>query len=314
MNKAMNGVLVIDKEAGPTSHDVVSSVRKLLNQKKVGHTGTLDPAATGVLPLVIGKATKLARYLTGSDKVYFATIRLGVNTDTLDSEGQVIRERPVEVEEAQVRDVVMSFLGEIDQLPPMYSAKKIDGKHLYELARKGLEVEREPKRITVREIEIASLALPEVTVQVRCSAGTYLRVLAEDVGEKLGCGGYLLRLRRIAAGPFTVDDAVTLEAIAEDTGLAYERLVPMNRALSGLPSIRMPTSIGQQVISGHQLSVGDLRTLDIPEFDHEQAIALQLDDGELVAVARALVASVDLPTCRRDRRALKTERVLTRRG
>ncbi len=314
MNKSLNGVLVIDKEAGPTSHDVVASIRKILRQKKVGHTGTLDPAATGVLPLVLGKATKLARYLTGSDKVYYATIRLGANTDTLDSEGETTRERPVESSPAQVEEAVMSFLGEIDQLPPMYSAKKIDGKRLYELARKGVEVERDPKRVTIRAIELISCELPDVTIQVNCSAGTYLRVLAEDIGEKLGCGGYLLKLRRISAGPFAIDAAITLDAIADNPDLAVERLVSMTDALSSLPSINLPVSIGQMVTSGHQLNVGDLRTLDIPEFARETAIALRLDDGELIAVARTLIASDELSTCRRDRRALKTERVLAQRN
>jgi tRNA pseudouridine55 synthase len=182
----MDGILVIDKPAGPTSHDVVQQVRTLLRQKKVGHTGTLDPVATGVLPLVIGRATKVARYLTGGDKTYVATVRLGVATDTLDSAGEVLEERPVEADESTVRETIAGFVGEIEQLPPMYSAKKVDGKRLYELARKGVEVERETKRVTVHRIDVKACNLPDVTIEVACSAGTYLRALALDIGEELG--------------------------------------------------------------------------------------------------------------------------------
>ncbi len=305
----MDGVLVIDKEAGPTSHDVVSSVRRLLKIKKIGHTGTLDPAATGVLPLVIGKATKVARYLTGNDKTYEALVRLGINTETLDREGEEVRERPVTCNEAQVREAVASFKGEIDQLPPMYSAKKVDGKRLYELARKGVEIERESKKVTIHRIEVLSIALPDVRLVVQCSAGTYLRVLAEDLGEKLGCGGYLHDLRRTTAGPFSLEDALTLESLAEDPKRAEERIVPLSRALQSLPRINVPKSIGQLISSGHQLNVADLRTLDVPAFKSDEAVTLSLDSGQLIAVARSLIGSDELSTSRRDRRALKTERV-----
>lgn len=306
----MNGVLVIDKEAGPTSHDVVSAVRKLLKEKKVGHTGTLDPAATGVLPLVLGRATKVARYLTGDDKVYEATIRLGINTSTLDREGEVVRERTVSCSAEEAREAALSFQGEIEQLPPMYSAKKVDGKRLYELARKGVEVEREPKRVTIHEVEVLSCELPDLRIKVRCSAGTYLRVLAEDIGEKLGCGGYLLQLRRTEAGTFTLHDAITLDELADNRELAQEKLVPMSRALSALPRINVPRGVGQMIASGHQLNVADLRTLDLPPFSRDEPVILGLDSGQLIAVARSLIASDELSTCRRDRRALKTERVL----
>jgi len=309
----MDGVLVIDKAAGPTSHDVVASVRKLLGEKKVGHTGTLDPAATGVLPLVLGRATKIARYLTGSDKTYRAIVRLGINTTTLDGEGEILRERPVEVEEAQVRAAVMSFVGDIEQLPPMYSAKKIDGKRLYELARKGVEVARETKAITIHTIDFLAWRSPDLEIEVRCSAGTYLRVLAQDIGEKLDCGGYLHQLRRTAAGAFTMEDAVTVEQLVDDRDAALEKMVPLSRALSSLPAIELPPSMGKMVASGHQLNVGDLRTLDLPDFAKDAAVTLGLDNGQVVAVARTLIASAELSACRRDRRALKTERVFTRR-
>jgi len=306
----VDGILVIDKPAGPTSHDIVDEVRKLLKQKKVGHTGTLDPVATGVLPLVLGKATKIARYLTGGDKGYRATFRLGVTTDTLDGAGQVLEEKPVEVDEARVREVLESFVGEIQQIPPMYSAKKQDGKRLYELARKGVEVEREPKDVTIYGIDLLECVLPDITVDVRCSAGTYVRVLAQDVGETLGCGGYLHLLRRTAAGPFAESDAVTLDTLEQDADDIGKHVLPIARGLRDAPSIDVPMHLARMVASGHQLLVADLKTLDVPEYPRDQLVALWLDNGDLLAVTRSEIASAELGASRRDQRALKTERVL----
>ena len=307
----MDGVLIIDKPQGPTSHDVVSKVRRALKIKKVGHTGTLDPMATGVLPLVLGRGTKLARYLTGGGKGYLATFRLGLTTRTLDAEGEPLETRPVEVSEAQVRDVIHSFAGEIQQVPPMYSAKKIDGQKLYELARKGIEVEREAKSVRISHIRVLSVALPDVTLEVECSAGTYVRVLAQDVGEMLGCGAHLAALRRTLAGPFKIDEAVSLDAIVENPDAALPHVLPLARALEALPRIEVPPDIARLVTTGYQLSVADLRTLDTPTFSEDQALALALDGGgQVIAVARSQMSSEDLPRSRRDRRALKTERVL----
>ncbi len=307
----MDGILIIDKPVGPTSHDIVSSVRKILKEKKVGHTGTLDPAATGVLPLVIGKATKLARYVTGGDKRYLATFKLGVSTDTLDAEGTVTNERPVTVSEADVRAACMKLIGTIDQTPPMYSAKKIEGQRLYELARQGVTVEREAKRVTVHSLDVLEIKLPNVTIDVKCSAGTYVRVLAADIGESLGCGAHLTMLRRTEAGAFKIDDAVTLEALADDPAMARARLLPLSRALATLPTIALPVGVVKMVSSGYQLCVADLRNLDTPTFGEGSTVALVSDGGELVAVAEALMASSELEHSRRDRRALKTERVIS---
>jgi tRNA pseudouridine55 synthase len=308
----VDGILVIDKAAGPTSHDVVDQVRALLKQKKVGHTGTLDPMATGVLPLVLGKATKIARYLTGGDKVYHATFRLGVVTDTLDAAGEVVKEAPVDTDEAAVREALARFVGDIQQIPPMYSAKKMDGKRLYELARQGVEVEREPKDVTVHAIELLDLSLPDITVEVRCSAGTYVRVLAQDVGEALGCGGHLLRLRRTAAGPFDSEDAVTIETLERDLTDAGRHILPIARGLRDAPSLHVPNHLAMRVASGHQLTVADLKTLDVPDLARGQLVALWLDNGNLLAVARSELASAELGACRREQRAIKTERVLAR--
>jgi tRNA pseudouridine55 synthase len=309
----MDGVLVIDKPAGPTSHDIVSKVRHALREKKVGHTGTLDPAATGVLPLVLGRATKLAQYLSGGDKTYRAVIRLGVCTTTLDAEGEVTQTRDVTCSEAEVRAAAAAMVGQGEQVPPMYSAKKIDGKKLYELARKGIEVERPAKPITIHFINILNCTLPDIELDVKCSAGTYVRVLAQDLGEKLGCGGHLLSLRRVAAGPFNAEDAVTLEALIADPSLAERHLLPMHRALEALKRIDVPADIARMIGSGYQLTVADLRNLDIPVFAVGDAIAIAVDGGDLIAVARAEIASNELEKSRRERRALQTERVLNSR-
>jgi tRNA pseudouridine55 synthase len=306
----MDGVLVIDKPAGPTSHDVVSSIKKAFREKKVGHTGTLDPTATGVLPLVLGGATKVARFLSGGDKIYRATLRLGVTTTTLDAAGTPIAERPVNVGGAEVQEAAGAFVGEIEQIPPMYSAKKVGGTRLYELARQGIEVERAPKRVRILGIEVKEVQLPEVVLEVRCSAGTYVRVLARDLGEKLGCGAHLKVLRRLAAGPFTLADALPLERVIEDPEAAKPRIVPVGKALSTLPRIDVPRHIARMIRDGYQLTVADLRTLDTPSFATEDLLGLWVDGGDLIAVARALLASSELPISRRDRQGLKTERVL----
>ncbi len=309
----LDGFLVVDKPAGMTSHDVVAILRRILQQKKIGHTGTLDPFATGVLPIALGEGTKAIPYLDESTKEYGAVMRLGISTDTLDSAGEVVDERPVNVTEAQVREVVQAFVGEQEQVPPMFSAKKVDGKRLYELARQGIEVEREAKRVSIRSIEVISVTLPDVVIDVRCSAGTYVRVLARDIGERLGCGAHLKALTRLAAGPFTLADAVPLQQIIDDPETARQRVLPVGRALSMLPRIDVPPDVARMIQDGHQLTVADLRTLDTPSFAGEEVVGLWADGGELIAVARTLLAASELPISRRDRQALKTERVLAPR-
>lgn len=308
----MDGILVIDKPIGPTSHDVVSVVRKVLRQKKVGHTGTLDPNATGVLPLVIGQATKIARFFSGGHKGYAAVVRLGVTTETLDAVGEVLEEKPVDVNEDQIRAAVSAFVGQIEQLPPMYSAKKVDGKRLYELARKGVEVERETKKVTVTRLDITKIELPYIHLDVECSSGTYVRVLAADIGEKLGCGGHLHALRRTFVGPFQLDQCLTIDDLEENPDGAKARLVSMTDALAAFPTILLPKDLAKMVGSGYQLTVGDLHALDVPAVTPGEIVVLAHDDGDLLAVANAEVESAELGRFRRDQRAVKTERVFPR--
>ena len=210
----INGIVNIYKEKGYTSHDVVAVLRKVVGQKKIGHTGTLDPDATGVLPVCLGRATKVCELLTDHDKTYEALLLLGKTTDTQDISGEVLEERdPGDLTEEEVRSCIESFIGEYDQVPPMYSALKVNGKKLYELAREGKIVERAARRVQIFDIEILSIALPRVTMKVHCSKGTYIRTLCHDIGQKLGCGACMEKLTRTKVSRFEIKDSLTLAQI-----------------------------------------------------------------------------------------------------
>lgn len=210
----INGILVVDKPGGMTSHDVVDFVRRHFNVEKAGHAGTLDPAVTGVLVILIGKATKLSLQLTSGDKEYEATLALGRKTDSGDAEGKTLSESDTAgITEEDLRRVFRSFEGEIDQVPPMLSALRYKGKRLYELARKGKEVRREPRKVRIRELRIKKIDMPNVDFFVACSKGTYIRKLCDDIGDKLGCGGYMLCLRRVRAGNFTLENSIAIEKL-----------------------------------------------------------------------------------------------------
>ena len=233
-------------------HDVVARVRRLTNQKRVGHAGTLDPMATGVLLVCLGRATRVAEYLTGADKTYRAVVRLGIETDTYDAEGQVVVTLPVKVTESDVRAALGQFVGEIDQVPPMYSALKRDGKPLYKLARKGIEVERAPRRVRMYEITLRAFELPDVTIDVRCSSGTYIRSLAHDLGISLGCGAHLVELTRLASGSFTIEDAVALKDLSGLPALAG-LLRPLDAALQDLPAVTLDADQARRVTMGQAI-------------------------------------------------------------
>lgn len=214
MDNEINGILIVDKQKGMTSHDVVNFVRRRFKIEKAGHAGTLDPNATGVLVLLLGKATKLSdRFLT-EDKKYKALMKLGEKTDTCDSEGNIICSKEVNVSKQDIENVFSCFRGEITQIPPMYSARRVNGKHLYELARKGIEIERKERKICINELKIENIELPFVSFQVVCSKGTYIRQLADDIGEKLGCYGHLAGLRRLKSGMFTIEQSVSFQSLS----------------------------------------------------------------------------------------------------
>lgn len=209
----LDGVLNIYKEKGYTSHDVVAKMRGILRQKKIGHTGTLDPDAEGVLPVCLGQGTRLCDMLTDHSKVYRAVLLLGIDTDTQDISGQILEKRPVEEDPEKVLEVIKSFIGPYDQIPPMYSALKVDGKRLYELARAGKTVERQARPVVIHDITVESMELPRVTMTVSCSKGTYIRTLCHDIGEKLGCGGCMEALMRTRVGRFELKDSISLKEL-----------------------------------------------------------------------------------------------------
>ena len=229
----MDGIINIYKEAGYTSHDVVAKLRGILHQKKIGHTGTLDPDAVGVLPVCLGKATKLCDMLTEKDKQYRAVMQLGIETDTQDTSGTVTAEHPVTVSEGQVRQVIMDFIGEYDQIPPMYSALKVDGKKLCDLARAGKEVERKARRVQILDISVEKIELPRVWMRVSCSKGTYIRTLCEDIGAKLQVGGCMESLLRTRVDRFLVKDSLKLDQIEalRDEGKVGEHICSLEEAL-----------------------------------------------------------------------------------
>jgi tRNA pseudouridine55 synthase len=294
----MNGVVIVDKPAGITSHDAVDRVRKLLGVKKAGHTGTLDPMATGVLAVCVGEATKIASFLSGDDKVYEAAMRLGVRTDTQDMTGQVVTEQEPRVTEADVKAVLADFAGTITQVPPQYSAVKVRGKALYKWARKGIRVEPPPRKVEIREILLQGIELPGVRFTVTCSKGTYVRTLCADMGDRLGCGAALERLRRTRSGIFREEDAVRLDGESDDGIRAKleQGLIPMNRALPGLRDIVIPPLLEQKLAKGHQPDVEGLAALQIPSLATADVVKFISGEGRLVALARMLVSAGEIPS------------------
>lgn len=230
--KEIDGVLLVDKPGDHTSHDVVARLRRKLNMKRIGHAGTLDPMATGLMIALIGKATKISQYLISLDKEYEGTVELGKVTDSQDADGEVLETKPVpELTEAELRAAMAAFLGDQYQTPPMYSAIKIDGVPLYKSARKGVEVEREPRFIRVSSFELTRFGLPRFDFRLRCTKGTYVRTIAHDLGAKLGCGAHLAALRRTATDKFKVADALTIEQIeAMSIAQIEQKLIPVHQA------------------------------------------------------------------------------------
>jgi tRNA pseudouridine55 synthase len=247
-----NGIIILNKPVGGSSHRCISITRKALDMKKVGHTGTLDPLASGVLPILVGTATKAAEFITAEDKRYRATILLGTQTDTLDTDGTVIKELPFNVTEEQIKSVVSSFVGNIQQIPPMYSAIQVDGQRLYHLARQGIEVERESRSVTIFSIEIEEISLPYVTINVHCSKGTYIRTLAADIGNALGCGGCICALERTASGLFSIEDAITpdeLMALSE-RGEVEKAIAPVDSFFKNYEAIHLDKKRADRVKNG----------------------------------------------------------------
>nr|WP_296064296.1 tRNA pseudouridine(55) synthase TruB [uncultured Mediterraneibacter sp.] len=236
----MNGIINVYKEKGYTSHDVVAILRKIAGQKKIGHTGTLDPDATGVLPVCLGRATKVCDLLTDHDKTYETVLLLGKTTDTQDISGEILKEHPTDhLNEAEVTKVIENFKGTYDQIPPMYSALKVNGKKLYELAREGKTVERKSRKVTIYQIHIKKIQLPRVRMEVTCSKGTYIRTLCHDIGNRLGTGGCMEELTRTKVGRFELKDSLKLEELRDlaQNGRLEDALIPLDQMFSELQSV-----------------------------------------------------------------------------
>lgn len=254
--RVLDGVLLLDKPAGMTSNAALQSARRLLNAAKAGHTGTLDPMATGLLPLTFGEATKFSQMLLDADKTYEATVRLGIETDTGDADGAIIASMPVAVGQGAIDAALERFKGEIEQIPPMYSALKRDGKPLYEYARAGIEVERTPRRVVIRTLELIEVDDVSFRIRVACSKGTYIRTLAIDLGRALGCGAHLSALRRSRIGPFGMEQAITLGLLEETSPAARAGLLaPVDTLVAHLPRVDLD---GVQMIALLQGRVVDI--------------------------------------------------------
>ena len=288
----IDGILPVRKPSGWTSHDVVAKLRSLLGGMRVGHAGTLDPAATGLLPILLGKATRLAEYLLNWDKDYRAILRLGETTDTQDATGRVLRHSPVDINQAEVRSVVRRFEGRQRQLPPMYSAVKVAGSPLYKSARAGKEVDRPLREVVIHSLQIEEMDGRDITMRISCSKGTYIRTLCADIGEALGVGGHLRALERTRVGPITLARAVELDEILDRLrgGRLADRLLSLNEVLEGLPGLtvdhRAAARIGHGIPIGQQaLTTHDLRPLQ------GQRVRLLDTMGELLAIG--LVSHAD---------------------
>ena len=285
-----NGILNISKEAGYTSFDVVAVVRGIFRQKKVGHTGTLDPMATGVLPVALGKATKVCGMITDWDKEYIAELLLGRVTDTLDVTGTNEGGDPDKamlLSGKQIENAVMNYLGDVDQIPPMYSALKMDGRRLYDIARSGGTVERKPRRVSIREIEILSIDLPAVKIRVLCSKGTYIRSLCDDIGRDLGCGGCMKSLVRSRVGPFDLAGAHSLDELRQlaDEGRRDELLSlvsPVDTVFGEHPPVTVTRDADRLLLNGNKLTAEDM--VSFAGCDKKQLFRVYHPDGEFAAV------------------------------
>jgi len=255
-----NGIVNVYKDAGFTSFDVVAKLRGIFGMRKIGHTGTLDPEATGVLPICLGNATKVVELLMDHDKEYIATLQLGIKTDTQDTTGEILEEKSTEgLTEDKVTETIMSFVGDIMQIPPMYSALKVNGQKLCDLARKGVEVERKPRPVTIHEIEIISIELPLVTFRVHCSKGTYIRTLCNDIGSKLGCGGAMKTLERTRVGIFEKNNTLTLQELQQlkDEGRLSQVVSPVDGLFPDYPKLTVCRDGIKKLENGNKLSSTD---------------------------------------------------------
>jgi tRNA pseudouridine55 synthase len=290
MRMGIDGLLIMDKPEGITSLEVVREIKRRFHIKKAGHIGTLDPFATGVLPIVINEGTKLVPFLEGNPKEYEGLMKLGEETTTDDLTGKVVSKMSLrEITPERIQTTFQAFLGKIQQIPSMFSAVKVKGKPLYRLARKGIEVERKEREVEIFKIEIEEINLPQVGFKVVCSKGTYIRTLARDMGRKMGCGAHLLRLRRIRSGPFTVGQAIPFERLKDFSGAEdlSPWLIPLEEALPSLPEVIGDERLVRKARFGKKMFVRDLYTQTLPTFEKGQWLKMSSPKEGLVAILRS---------------------------
>ncbi len=278
------GIIILNKPTGMSSHRCVGIVRKAMNMKKVGHTGTLDPEASGVLPILVGTATRAAEFLTAHDKSYRATILLGTRTDTLDMAGTVLSENPVNVTDDEVKEAIGKFVGEISQIPPMYSAIQVNGQRLYHLARQGIDIEREARLVTIYSIDIERISLPYVTFSVHCSKGTYIRTLASDIGDALGCGACISTLCRTSCGSYNIENSVTPEQLLalSEKGKATDVLIPIDTAFSEHGKIHLDKKKADRVKNGVSIYYKGKKQGNFYRLYDENGIFIALSQADII--------------------------------
>lgn len=288
----MNGIIIINKPKGFTSFDVVAKLRGILKTKKIGHTGTLDPDATGVLPVCVGKATKVVELLSDRDKSYLCTLRLGITTDTEDMTGKILTDetnKASSLDEAFVRSAILSFEGDYNQIPPMYSALKVNGKKLYELAREGKEIERKARPVFISKIDIKEIKLPEVIMEVTCSKGTYIRTLCADIGTKLSVGGAMASLHRTRVGTFGIDEALSLEEVEQlaNEGSVDEKLIEIDRVFDNLTKVVLKEESDRFLYNGNELFEFNFAKVE-PVKDNFSRIKVYDSTDEFVAIYKQI--------------------------
>lgn len=296
--RSIDGIVILDKAIGISSNRALQEVKRIFDAQKAGHTGSLDPLATGVLPLCLGEATKVSQFLLDSDKKYRARLKLGIRTDSGDCEGNVLESSAdFQVSQLQVEEALTPFKGEIDQVPPMYSALKVNGVPLYKMARKGQTIEREARQVTIYSIELTAFEGDELELEIACSKGTYIRTIADDLGQALGCGAHIIALRRTQAGAFTEADCVTTKALKEEFesgGLSVidEHLIPMDKAIADLPEVILPSITASFIKNGQPVLVRHLPEEGLVRlYEEEQFIGIGcIDDDGKVAPRRLIVA------------------------
>lgn len=281
----IDGILNVYKERGFTSHDVVAKLRGILHQKKIGHTGTLDPEAVGVLPVCLGKGTKLCDMLTDRSKTYEVEMRLGITTDTEDLTGTILEEKNVSMTAEQVQEVIGHFIGELDQIPPMYSALKVNGKKLYELAREGIVIERKPRKISIEQIQILDIQMPIVKMEVLCSKGTYIRSLCRDIGEELGCGACMASLKRTRVGQFQLEDSFTLKEIEQlvQEGNILEHVLEIETVFLNYPSVHVYAEANRLVLNGNPFTFSAIEEKETKELK-ENPVRVYENGGVFIGI------------------------------